>query len=41
MVIPIKPEYESEELIMQINTKNFGIIEYNPEDVIYFEEGIP
>lgn len=33
--------YESEELIMQINTKNFGIIEYNPDDVIYFEEGIP
>ncbi|WP_043884010.1 flagellar assembly protein FliW [Caldanaerobacter subterraneus] len=26
---------------MELNTKNFGIIHYNEEDVIYFEEGIP
>ncbi|KKC30428.1 flagellar assembly protein FliW [Caldanaerobacter subterraneus subsp. pacificus DSM 12653] len=32
---------ESEEFRMELNTKNFGIIHYNEEDVIYFEEGIP
>jgi len=26
---------------MQITTKNFGIVEYNPEDIINFEDGIP
>jgi flagellar assembly factor FliW len=32
---------ESEEFKMELNTRNFGIIHYNEEDVIYFEEGIP
>jgi flagellar assembly factor FliW len=26
---------------MDIETKNFGLVSYNEEDVLYFEEGIP